>query len=163
MPTPRPYFIPKNLDLGQLPHGFQEAVEHIILPAYEELVVRAASSLERTAGMTLCFQTWLELLEQFEIGHTIQEGLPRPPIAGMPVNATKSYRGAFLPNSLSLQRYLKLSARKEQIEKFLLQFRVARARWGRPSMVPVKCDRHLHLRGKVKSVPLPSPRPIRPW
>ena len=130
MPAQRPYFIPKGLDLRQLPSGVQEAVEHIILPAYDELVIRAASSLERAAGTTLCYEMWLELLEQFEIGRTLRERFPRRPVPGIPVNSAEPYKGPFLPDSLSLKRYLQLTARKEQVQKFLLQLRVARARWG---------------------------------
>ena len=68
MPADRPYFIPKNIDLGQLPGGLRKAVDDIILPAYQEFVLEATTSLERAAGMTLCCHIWLELLEQFDLG-----------------------------------------------------------------------------------------------
>jgi len=135
MPANRPrlpYFIPADLDFKQLPDGFRNAVDDIILPAYQELVLEAPTSLERSVGMTFCCNVWLDLLEQFQIRGTLGEMLPQHPPAGMMTSTTQPYGGSFLPDNLSLDRYLRLGARKERMATFLLQFRVARARWGAP-------------------------------
>ena len=134
MPARLPYFIPEDLDLGQMPTAFREAVENSILPAYRELVVRAPTSLERAAGMTFCFDMWLELLEQCDLVGTLKNHFPTRPSNGKPVfvkGSNGGYRESFLSGQLSLDRYQSLGARKEKIAKFLLQFRIARARWGR--------------------------------
>jgi len=129
---PLPYFIPAGLDFKQLPGSFRKAVDDIILPAYEELVLEAPTSLERSAGMTFCCDMWIELLEQFQMRRALGEMLPKRPPVGMAKSPTEPYGGLFLPHNMSLERYFRLGARKEKIAKFLLQFRVARARWGAP-------------------------------
>ena len=128
---PLPYFIPANLDFKRLPGSFRNAVDDIISPAYQELVLAAPTSLERSAGMTFCFGMWIELLEQFQMSRAVGEMLPERTRVGMMVaGSTEQYGGDFLPRNLSLKHCLRLCAQKEKIAKFLLQFRVARARWG---------------------------------
>ena len=135
MTNPLPYFIPEDLDLGKMPIAFREAIDDIILPAYQELVVEAATALERAAGTTLCFDMWLELLEQYDLVGTVTRRVPTPPrgcklvIKQVPDEPDDE---SILPPYLPLKRYQILGARKEKLARFLLQFRMARARWGAP-------------------------------
>jgi hypothetical protein len=134
-----PYFIPATLDFKQLPGGFQEGVD-IILSVYQELVLEAPTSLEQSAGITVCFSMWLELLEQFQLGRTLRKTLPKRSAVGVITNPTERYGGPFLPPDLSLERYLRLGAQKEKVLKFLLQFRVARVRGWRAARAAVACS-----------------------
>lgn len=64
---PRPYFLPQGVDLRAMPHGFVAAYEALIQPAYVELVLEAATTMERTAGSTFVFLCFMELLDQFDL------------------------------------------------------------------------------------------------
>jgi hypothetical protein len=69
--APRPYWIPPEIDYAQLPEPVRVAFDAIVLPTYNELVLGAADSLERAAGVTLTFLLALEVLDQFEIGRSL--------------------------------------------------------------------------------------------
>jgi hypothetical protein len=64
---PKPYFVPPDVDWEQLPAAVKTAFNALIQPTYSELVLGAANSLERSAGMSLTFLLWLELIEQFSL------------------------------------------------------------------------------------------------
>ena len=108
-----PYFIPADLEFKRLPGSFRKAVDDIILPAYQELVLEAPTSLERSAGTTLCCDMWFELLEQFHLRRALGETLPKRLPVGTVTSSPEPYGGPFLPHTLSLERYLRLSAERE--------------------------------------------------
>ena len=67
----RPYWLPGDLDIDALPEGLRLAISQILTPAYEELVLAAPNALERATGATLVHLLWLELFEQFDLGHAV--------------------------------------------------------------------------------------------
>ncbi len=64
---PRPYFLPETIDFEALPDAVKTAIDTIIQPAYEELVLAAVGALERSAGATIVFLLTEELFDQFEL------------------------------------------------------------------------------------------------
>lgn len=63
----RPYFVPDGVEWDALPPGLRVALEALVAPAYQELVVDARNALERSAGSSLTFLLVQEILEQFSI------------------------------------------------------------------------------------------------
>jgi hypothetical protein len=117
VPT-RPYFLPKNINYGELPEDLQIAIDEVFAPAYQELVVEAPSNLERAAATGFILLLLVELMEQFQVGSRISEGL-RQGIARQPL---------FSGNELD--HYLKILSAKERAGKFLLQVRRFRIKHG---------------------------------
>ena len=69
-PAPaRPYFIPESVDYNALPEPVRRALAHVVGPAYQDLVERAMTALERSAGVTLVFLLAMEVLDQFALAH----------------------------------------------------------------------------------------------
>ncbi|MBL9085013.1 MAG: hypothetical protein JNK76_24630 [Planctomycetales bacterium] len=64
----RPYFLPETVAFDTLPRPVQVAFTTIVEPAYRELVLGAASALERSAGASFVFLLAEEVLNHFEIG-----------------------------------------------------------------------------------------------
>ena len=79
----RPYWFP-DTPVENLPEGLQLAIETIIVPAYEELVMGAESTMERLAGLSAVHLTHLEVDDQIELARRC----PRP----RPRNAARSWR-----------------------------------------------------------------------
>jgi hypothetical protein len=69
--SPRPFWVPAEIDFEKLPEAVRVAFRAVIAPAYEELVVGAVGALERSAGVTLVFLLSLELVDQFELGRDL--------------------------------------------------------------------------------------------
>ena len=99
---PRPYFLPAELDLNEFSEPVQLALDAIILPAYEELVLAAPTGLERANGGTLVCLMFMELVHQFEMGSQLAQILQRG--TGRSV----------LPNNEEIDRYLKLIAARDK-------------------------------------------------
>jgi hypothetical protein len=108
----RPYFIPRGLALSQIPDEIQKGLFEIVQPCYEELVLGAATSLERQAGATLTFLLFLEILEQFDLGR-LAENLGRP--GGIGDNRDKQ-----------IDRYLRVVKSKQQVANFLSRLQDAK-------------------------------------
>ena len=115
----RPYFIPDELDFDELPAAVQVAVEALVAPAYQELVLQAPSALERAAGASFVHLLFLELLEQFELGQQISENV-------------KSAGNRTSPREADLRRHLRLLSAKERAGTFLLRIRQFQATKGDP-------------------------------
>lgn len=111
----RPYFFPEALDFASLPRPVQLAIYAIVVPAYNELVLAAASALERSAGATFVFYLTLELLEQFDLGEMIASGFLRA--------------GSGASREAGIARCLRLSTAKDKAAGFLLRVRTFRARY----------------------------------
>jgi hypothetical protein len=118
--TARPYFIPSSVDFSALPAGVQMALTEIVAPTYDRLVLRAASSLERSAGVTLTFLLTLEILDQFQLGRQFDLGLTSK-------NAEPEER------SKLIARHLRLITSKQTQVDFLMRLQTARARFGHMS------------------------------
>lgn len=111
----RPYFLPPDLDLETLPAGVRAALEAIVQPAYEELVVQAPTALDRSAGMSLVFLQVQELIEQFERGRQMTLGLQGRDSGGE-------------SRDEDLQRYLRVIGAKDRAANFILRVRQFRAK-----------------------------------
>ena len=64
----RPFWFPADLEWESLPNEFRVAVDEIICPLYQTLVLDEADPVARAAGTTLTFLTCLELAEQIQLG-----------------------------------------------------------------------------------------------
>lgn len=63
----RPYFLPADLDFDGLPEPVQIAIQEILVPLYEDLVLGARNSLARSEGNSYVFLQLMEIQEQFAI------------------------------------------------------------------------------------------------
>ena len=70
-PNPRPYWWPEGIPIDQLPGNLRAAIEGLIQPAYEKLVVAARPGAEQSTGATIVNLLWLEVLQQTELGRDL--------------------------------------------------------------------------------------------
>jgi hypothetical protein len=106
---PRPYFLPADLVWEELPENVRVALVTIVNPAYDELVIHAASILERSAGASLVFLLAEEVLQQFELGNSMFSGA-----------------GNTAARQQSMDRYLRLISAKQKIANYLERVKAVR-------------------------------------
>ena len=112
----RIHFLPANVPYEALPAETQTALSTIVAPLYDEVVLRAESALERSAGVTLTHLVTLEILEQVQLGKTID-------FFGDGDKDTEAARDK------RIDRHLRLLGAKSNFSQFLLrlqQFRAAK-------------------------------------
>ena len=121
-PTPeknsptRIHFLPANVPFESLPSETQTALSTIVAPLYDEVVVRAESALERSAGLTLVHLVTLEVLEQIKLGTMIDF-------------CDDSDKDSEVARDKRIDRHLRLLGAKNNYSQFLLrlqQFRAAK-------------------------------------
>ena len=90
---PKPFWLPADVALDDLPDELRTAVLGILTPAYQNLVAAARPGLEQSTGMTIVNLLWLEILQQVELGRDLTKGgartvaaascreIDRPPVA----------------------------------------------------------------------------------
>jgi hypothetical protein len=127
-PKPRPYFLPPGVDLDSLPDAVRLAFDAIIQPSYEELVLAAGTSLERTAGVSLLFLLCLEVLQQFELAHQLN-------FLGAPANDDQADRDR------AIAKHLKLVGAKQQAANFLARLHTLRNKLPFKTMAPLAMGR----------------------
>ena len=66
-PPPRPPWLPEGEGLKKLPPALQFAADRSIVPLWDEVVVRADTAVERSAGETFVYVAWLEIQQQVEL------------------------------------------------------------------------------------------------
>lgn len=104
---PRPLWIPAGLDFATLDPRLQKAILEIVDPCYEELVLQAATALERSSGLTYVHVLWLELIDALDLNKDLAVTLPQGEGLG--------------PYEPQMGRYLRLIAQKDKLGKFLLE------------------------------------------
>lgn len=62
-----PCWIPKGVDLQDMPADLQAAIAHVINPTYCELVLNARPGLQQSTGLTIAYLLWLEILDHLEM------------------------------------------------------------------------------------------------
>ena len=104
----RPYFLPSSINWAELPPEVQAAMQSIIEPAYQELVVCAEDVLERSSGASLVFLLAEEIVNQFALGQgmTVFTGVPDD--------------GA---RRAAVDCHLRLVGSKHRVKSFLLRLR----------------------------------------
>jgi hypothetical protein len=116
----RPFWLPADTDLEDLPEGLRAVLDGVLAPAYKELVLGARPGVEQGAGLTVVGMLWLELLEYFELGrYSSSQG-------GNPDQDKKEK---------SISRLLRLAGAKLKASDFLLRLREARRRWAKEAGV----------------------------
>ncbi len=113
-PRSRPYFIPEDFDFHALPEAVKLAFIDIVQPSYEELVLGAATTLERSAGVSLVFLLSLELLDQFEIGRQM--------------NLTAAANTNSTDRNEQIARYLRVVSAKQAAGNFIFRLQSLRTR-----------------------------------
>jgi hypothetical protein len=66
-----PYWIPDTLEFGRFSEELQAAICGIINPAYRELVEQARDGLQKSAGLTVIWLMWLEILDHIQLGQSL--------------------------------------------------------------------------------------------
>jgi len=75
---PKPFWLPADVALDDLPDELRTAVLGILTPAYQNLVAAARPGLEQSTGMTIVNLLWLEILQQVELGRDLTKGGAEP-------------------------------------------------------------------------------------
>lgn len=114
-PRPRPYFVPADLDYDSLPEAVRIAVDELVQPAYNQLVLQTSTALERSAGATYVCLLFLELLDQFDLGSQV-------------AYRVSQRAESAAPRDDALNRYMRLAGSKERAGLFLLRIRSLRGR-----------------------------------
>lgn len=118
VPPVRPYWLP-DLQLDTLPDELRLAVQAILNPAYEQLVLRATNELERATANTVVYLLGLELLSQL----TLTEQLA----SADPLAAREEFLKKHLP------QHLRLIASKLRFSQFLQRLRKGQVRPAAPT------------------------------
>jgi hypothetical protein len=66
--------IPPGVVIDRLPVELRTAIRRVINPAYRELVEQVRSSIQKSAGLTLVWLLWLEILDHIQLGHSFTTG-----------------------------------------------------------------------------------------
>jgi len=103
--TPRPFWVPPEVNFDELPPGLQQAIAEIVNAAYQELVCGGATALARAQGLSYVELLWWEVLLQTELGQEWARNLP--------------YGSARRATRAKLNRLLKTVALKDKIANFL--------------------------------------------
>lgn len=111
----RPYFIPASVNFEALPEPVQRALVGIVGPAYEELVERAITAMERAAGNTMVFLLTMEVLHQCDvIGATEFNPQAGPEAAQQRDKLLEDHLRLVSAKQMSARFALRLSALREQ-------------------------------------------------
>lgn len=113
----RPYFLPASIDLETLPADVKAALRAIVLPTYDELVMGAKSSLERSTGVTVAFLLAMEVLDHIHMGHALE----------LTSEADEAKADAL---EKRMARHLRLVKEKQKATNILLRIRAIRAKRG---------------------------------
>jgi hypothetical protein len=109
---PKPYFVPPGVPFESFPRPLQLAILEVVQPCYADLVLGAATALERQAGASLTFMLLLEVIEQYQLGKLVVDvavGKPR----------SRDY-------DKQLRRYLRIVRSKEHVQKFVARLQAVR-------------------------------------
>lgn|GEM_PF-3063735 len=109
----KPYFLPPSVDFKTLPEAVKLALDAVVQPAYEELVLGAATALERSAGITIVYALAEEVIQQFTLGAT------------MDFRRTHS-SDQFIERERQIRSHLRLVNSKQSASSFLLKIRALR-------------------------------------
>ena len=107
-----PAWLPRGKEWHKLPQQVKTAAAEQIVPLYREAVLAAASAVERIAAETLVYVTWLEVLEQAELGKHLYTPRPRNPLMD---SAFQVKVDDFI------DRYLHVAQAKQRAGKFLMR------------------------------------------
>lgn len=76
--TPRPYFFPEGMKLGDVPLGVQCAIEEMVNPCMEELVIAEKDPLAKAIATALPFEKATQILLQRELTDKMLSDNPDP-------------------------------------------------------------------------------------
>ena len=113
--SPRPFFVPSDINFDDLSEELKAAIGGVIDPAYRQLVVEAGDELARSVGVTIVHLLWLEIIDQFELAEELDHAL-RP-------SATDKRQKL-------IERHLRLVNAKSKAGNFLLRLREFRRKFG---------------------------------
>jgi hypothetical protein len=128
--APRPYWWPEAVPIDQLPGNLRAAVEGLIQPNYEEMVVAARPGLEQSTGATIVNLMLIEVLQQVELGKDLLG-------AGQEPERLRKHEK-------SIGRLLRLAGAKTKATELLMRLQAHRQKW---------------LSGSKAAVPAPPPAP----
>lgn len=112
----RPFWVPCGVDLDELPADLRAAVLDILAPIYRDLVLAAATGLEKSVGLTVAHLAWLELLDAYRLG---QQQI-----------TAQDYSAASEDRQAEIDRHLRVVGGKLKAGSLLLRVRDWNQRWG---------------------------------
>ena len=135
----RPAWLPSDQDLQRVEPGLQLAIRDIILPAYEQLVLQADDTLQRSLGMTIVHLMWLEVLDQLNLKRQYAKFCLLPQMG---------YDVAH-----EVDRHLRLIDAKMKLTKLLLRIRALRPADPAQDPAPVAQNQASPAHDQVRSTP----------
>ncbi len=64
-----PHWIRDDVDFERFPAELRAAIVEVIVPAYRQLVEQAREGLEKSAGLTIVWLMWLEMVDHIQLTH----------------------------------------------------------------------------------------------
>lgn len=114
---PRPYFVPGLTNWDELSLDMKIAFQCLVYPAYQEMVLKAASVLEATTASTYVFLLAEKVQAEIALGHTMDIGLQ----LGSPPAVDRARQ---------VESYLRLLASMQEAADYLLKIKTLRNRQG---------------------------------
>jgi hypothetical protein len=111
-PKNTPLWSPDGVDLDVVPPEVKQAIEELVQPIYEQYVVNAADSLEKSLGASIAHLLWLEILDQFDIKREYTK--------------YDAVLNASLNRPEMIERHLRLIGSKLQLGYFLIRLKELR-------------------------------------
>jgi hypothetical protein len=106
-PRVRPLWFPEKIPMESLPMDQQNLMTDLIDELYKELVLEAPTELERSAGLSFVYATWIEGINQLDTVKCV---------------VAQQKRGEGLEGTQdALRRVARAMADKERLTKLLLQ------------------------------------------
>jgi hypothetical protein len=62
-----PHWIRDDVDFERFPAELRAAIVEVIVPAYRQLVEQAREGLEKSAGLTIVWLMWLEMVDHIQL------------------------------------------------------------------------------------------------
>ncbi|MBE9551932.1 MAG: hypothetical protein IMF05_00580, partial [Proteobacteria bacterium] len=73
--SPRPFFVPSDINFDDLSEELKTAIRAVIDPAYRQLVLEARDGLEKSIGVTIVHLLWIEILDQLDLAQSLDDTL----------------------------------------------------------------------------------------
>jgi len=113
--APRPWFIPSGTKFKELPEGIRAAIEAVIVPAYRQLVLEPEDALAKTAGLSLVYLKWQEILDQQDLARERESSM---------------FQSRDPDWDRQVERHLRFASAQAKLNHFLLRLREYHQKWG---------------------------------
>lgn len=113
--SPRPFFVPSDINFDDLSEELKTAIRAVIDPAYRQLVLEARDGLEKSIGVTIVHLLWIEILDQLDLAQSLDDTL-------QPEASDRRFK--------MIERHLRVVNAKSKASGFLLRLHTFQRKFG---------------------------------